>query len=185
MTWRCVKPSEHHQRKKSWVACLHLWGKRNIPCQHQWNKEVAVFGSRQRKQWLASHRTLILRVERTVGLNATLSSWAGLPLAWWWVYLRLSVAGLLSTDAGLNRETRLTFDLCRGHKQMDHHANKELLTSDQPHSSLVSIIRWIEWIHSYVLYYREQTMCNSLLETLLQLVVFSWWSFLKATVKKV
>lgn len=63
----------------------------------------------------ATHRTLILRVERTDGLNGASPSpgglFAGALLAEGNV--RLSAAGLVSTETGLNREVRLQLAFCR------------------------------------------------------------------------
>lgn len=60
-----------------------------------------------------THRTLILRVERTDGLNGASSFSAGLfggaLLAESKVFLRFSSAALLFTGTGLNMEARFAF----------------------------------------------------------------------------
>ncbi len=72
--------------------------------------------SKSEQEERATHRTLILRVERTDGLNGASSFPAGLfggaLLAESKVCLRLSSAALLFAGTGLNMEVRLGFAFC-------------------------------------------------------------------------
>lgn len=59
-----------------------------------------------------THRTLILRVERTDGLKEVTSFARGFLVAESTVCLRFSPPGVLFTGAGLNMEARVGFALC-------------------------------------------------------------------------